>query len=500
VVRAFAAVALVALAGGLLAGLARSQPAATTPTVTVTMRDFAFRLSRRTVPAGKVRLVFVNHGAVAHDWVVKGRKGLRSKRLSPRGRQVLVATIKKGVLSFVCDLPGHARLGMRGTLRVGAATGPGTTPEPPPTSPPPPVAGNVALMHLPTRFDRPVLVTSPPGSLHEIEVVEQTGRIRRLVDGVEQTAPFLDIRDRVRAISETGLLGLAFAPDFALSHRLYVDYNGHEGNGDLHVVEYRTYATNPAVVDPGSARELLHIVKPWESHNGGMLQFGPDGELYVSVGDGDAGVLHAPGTFAQTRNELLGDILRIDPEPTADGAPYTVPADNPFVGVPDVRPEIWSYGLRNPWRFWIDPPTGTMVIADVGLGTREELDVAVLALGGGKNFGWPCFEGTVVEPFQTGCVDPVTPAYDYGHDAGECGVIGGVVARDPAVPALVGRYLFTDLCAGHLRSAPLSDDGVLGTPEDIGLSVASPTSFGVDGAGHVYVTTLDGDVFRFAAA
>ena len=496
--RALIAASSLALASGLLAGIARAQPAAATPTVTVTMRDFAFRLSRKSVPAGKVRLVFTNRGAVVHDWVVTGHKGLRSRRLDPRGSQVLVAKLTKGVLRFVCDLPGHAKLGMRGVLTVGGAKAP--PPKPPPSSPPAPVAGHVALTPLPFHFDRPVLVTAPPGSKSETEVVEQSGRIERLVDGVEQTAPFLDISDRVRVVSETGLLGLAFAPDFAVSHKLYVDYNGLEGNGDLHIVEYRTYATNPAVVDPDSARELLTIVKPWENHNGGMLQFGPDGELYISVGDGDSGVLHPPGTFAQSRDELLGDILRIDPEPSPNGAPYTVPAGNPFVGIPDVRPEIWAYGLRNPWRFWIDGQTETMVIGDVGLGTREELDVAPLALGGGENFGWPCFEGTVVETFQTGCLDPVAPAYDYGHDGGECGVIGGVVSRDPTVPALLGRYLFTDLCAGRLRSAPLSDDAVLGPPEDMGLTVASPTSFGVDGAGHVYVTTLGGDVFRLVGA
>jgi len=361
------------------------------------------------------------------------------------------------------------------------------------------VAGRVALTALPGRFDRPVLVTSPPGSPDELEVVEQTGRIRRFVGGVEQTAPFLDLSGTIRIATESGLLGLAFAPDYPLSHKLYVDYTDHEGNGDVHVVEYRASAANPAVVDAGSARELLHVVKPWENHNAGMLQFGPDGKLYISVGDGDSGVLHPPGTFAQTRDDLLGNILRIDPQPTG-GAPYTVPPDNPFVGQPGVRPEIWAYGLRNPWRFWIDAQTGTMLIGDVGLGAREEIDVTSLARGGGDNFGWPCFEGTVTQTFQTGCVNPVAPVYEYGHDADECGVIGGVVSRDPTVPALQGQYLFADLCAGHVRTAPLSPEGVLGKPSDTGLTVASPTSFGVDGAGHVYVTTLGGDVFRFTAA
>jgi len=492
--------AFVLVIGASVSGPARSAPRAAVPTITVTMRDFAFRLSRRSIPAEKVRLVFVNTGSVPHDWVVPGKRRLRTKHLPPRGRQTLVVTLGKGVLHFLCDIPGHARLGMKGVLAVGGAK---VAPPPPPTPPTTqPVAGQVRLTNIVAHLDRPVLVTSPPGDKDELEVVEQSGTIRRFVDGVEQTAPFLDISGQVRLVSETGLLGLAFAPDYATSHRLFVDYNGRDGNGDLHIVEYRTYAENSALVDPGSARELLHIVKPWENHNGGMLQFGPDGHLYISVGDGDSGVLHPPGTFAQTLDDLLGDILRIDPEPGPDGTPYTVPTENPFVGEQGVRPEIWAYGLRNPWRFWIDPPTRTMIIADVGLGDREELDVvtgATLAHGG-ENFGWPCFEGTKEQPYQTGCVDPVPPAYEYDHSQGACGVIGGVVSRDPDVPALLGRYLFADLCAGHIMSAPLSDDGTLGTPEDTGLSVDQPTSFGMDGAGHVYVTTLGGAVDRFDAA
>ncbi len=484
-------------AASALTGLARSQPTAATPTLTVTMHDFSFHLSRHAVPSGKVRLVFVNDGAVTHDWVVPARRAVRSRRLAPGQRQTLVVTLRKGVLSFLCDLPGHAKLGMRGVLDVGRSRsiGGGT----PPPQPPPAVAGQVQLVPFATGLSRPVLVTAPPGSPDEVEVVEQVGTVRRFVGGVEQPEPFLDLTDRVGQVDENGLLGLAFAPDYAQSRRLYVEYNGHEGNGDLHLVELRSYASNPALVDVGSARELLRIVKPYANHNGGMLQFGPDGHLYLSVGDGDSGVLHPPGAFAQTLDDLLGDILRIDPAPAANGAPYSVPADNPFVGVAGDRPEVWAYGLRNPWRFWIDAPTGTMLIGDVGLGTREELDTVPLVRGG-VDFGWPCWEGTVQQDFQTGCSDPVGPVYEYDHAHGECGVIGGVVSRDASVPALVGRYLFADLCIGHVFSAPLSDDGRLGPPEDNGLVVDQPTSFGVDGAGHVYVTTLGGDVFRLAAA
>jgi glucose/arabinose dehydrogenase len=463
------------------------------------MRDFAFRLSRQSVPAERVRLVFLNTGSVLHDWVVPGQKRLRSRQLPPRGHETLVVALRKGVLHFLCDIPGHAKLGMKGVLAVGGAKLTGGGPPPPPL--PPPVSRHVQLTNVASHLDRPVLVTAPPGATGELEVVEQSGTIRRFVDGVEQTAPFLDLSGQVRLVSETGLLGLAFAPDYVTSHRLYVDYNGLDGNGDLHIVEYRTYAQNTALVDPGSARELLHIVKPWENHNGGMLQFGPDGHLYISVGDGDSGVLHPPGTFAQTRDDLLGDILRIDPEPGPNGAPYTVPAENPFIEEPGVRPEIWAYGLRNPWRFWIDPPTGTMVIGDVGLGDREELDVvpgSALAHGG-ENFGWPCFEGTAVFDTTATCPNAVPPALSYDHHKG-CSVIGGVIARDPRLPQLAGRFLYGDLCSGAIRSMLYADGQVI-DDAPVGPFLGQVMAFGEDGLGRIYASSLaDSSLYRLDPA
>jgi glucose/arabinose dehydrogenase len=228
--------------------------------------------------------------------------------------------------------------------------------------------------------------------------VEQTGVIRQLVDGVLLERPFLDITRYVSWASETGLLSMAFAPDYATSGRFYVYFNDHVGNQNVNVVEFRRSTVDPEVADPNTYRQVLTIEKPWENHNAGMMEFGRDGDLYIAVGDGDSGVLHWPGAFAQTLDDLLGDILRIDPSQQPNGAPYRVPPDNPFVGVAGARPEIWAYGLRNPWRFDIDRTTGDLYLGDVGEGQMEEIDV-IPGGHGGENFGWPCFEGSV--PFDT---------------------------------------------------------------------------------------------------
>ena len=261
--------------------------------------------------------------------------------------------------------------------------------------------------------------------------------------------------------------------------------------GDIRISEFRRHPTDPDLADPYSERILITIPKPWENHNGGMLQFGPDGYLYASVGDGDNGVLHAPGLFAQRLDELLGDILRIDP---GHGDPYTVPPDNPFVGVEGTRPEVWAYGLRNPWRFWIDHQTGSMFVADAGNARREEVDLAVRGQSG-LNFGWPCFEGSL--PFDTAatCADAVPPLLEYPREAGACAVIGGVVVRDERVAALAGRYLYGDFCSGKITAVSV-ENGRVTASRDLGLVVPELTSFGVDGLGRIYALSLQGDVFR----
>jgi glucose/arabinose dehydrogenase len=341
-------------------------------------------------------------------------------------------------------------------------------------------------------FARPVLVTAPRGD-GRVFVVEQAGTIQVVRSGVQLDQPFLDIRDRVQLGNETGLLGMAFAPDYATSGLVYVYYTARRGSGDVDIVEYRRFAANPDRLDPGSARVVLSIVQPWENHNAGMLQFGPDGMLYIAVGDGDSGVVNPPGAFAQALDDLLGSILRIDPR---QGSPYAIPADNPFLDVPGARGEVWATGLRNPWRFWIDHPTGRMFIGDVGNGEREEIDV-VPPGASGLNFGWPCFEGTLAFDATATCESPVPPLVETFHGLGACSVIGGVVVRDSRLAALDGRYLYGDLCLGRVNAIELDAAGETVTrSDDLGLDVTGLTSFGVDGAARVYLTTLAGDVYR----
>ena len=467
-----------------LAGAA-SPASARTVTVRVDARDFTFTLSRRSVPAGStVRFVVRNGGNAAHDFVVAKRKRTRVLR-SGQQQTITVSFPRKGAFRFLCSLPGHARLGMRGAFGVSV--------KPPVTPPPTPPVDTSDLVSL-TRigsFERPVLVTAPPGDTRRIFVVEQAGTIRVLRDGELLARPFLDLRDKVKLLSEPGLLSIAFAPDYATSGRFYVFYNSTAGNGDIHISEFRRHPTDPDLADVYTERILLTIVKPWENHNGGMLQFGPDGLLYVSVGDGDSGILNPPGFFAQRRDELLGSVLRID---ARAGDPYAVPPDNPFVGVANVRPEVWAYGLRNPWRFWIDHATGSMFVSDAGNERREEIDL-VARDQSGLNFGWPCFEGTLPFDSSTACAGAVPPLLDYPRASGSCAVIGGVVVRDARLTALAGRYLYGDFCSGRITAVAV-ENGRVTSSDDLGLVVPELTSFGVDAAGRVYVMSLRGDVYR----
>ena len=452
-------------------------------TVRVDAREFSFTLSRTSVPAGTtVRFAVRNRGSQVHDFVVKGR---HTRVLRPGETQTIAVSFpRKGRFRFLCSVPGHARLGMAGSFGVSRK------PAQPPAPPPPIAASDVAVLTRIGSFERPVLVTAPPGD-RRVFVVEQTGTVRIVDGGVLLEKPFLDLRDHVLVSSEPGLLAVAFPPDYATSGVFYVFYNSTSGNGDIRISEFRRHPTDPDLADPYSERVLVTIPKPWENHNGGMLQFGPDGYLYASVGDGDSGVLNPPGRYAQTRDDLLGDILRIDPHP---GEPYAVPADNPFVGVEGVRPEIWAYGLRNPWRFWIDRETGSLFVGDTGNAQREEVDLAPRGQSG-LNFGWPCFEGTV--PFDTAATCPaaVPPLLDYAREGDSCAVIGGVVARDDKLPALAGRYLYGDFCSGRITAVAVEGGRVIAS-DDLGLSVPRLTSFGVDALGRVYVMSLDGGVYR----
>ena len=488
--RALRVAAWLGFAWTIAAMLVSSAPAGSQAQLTlrVDARDFGFKLSRARVPAGStVRFVVRNRGQTVHDFVLKGK---RTRKLRPGRSQTIAVTFpRKGAFRFLCSVSGHARLGMKGTFTVGKAA----TPEP--EEPPVTVSGSASLTPVGT-FERPVLVTSPPGDTERIFVVEQTGVVRIVARGRTLEHPFLDLRERVTSSGESGLLSIAFSPDYAQSGRLYAYFNLREGPyGDIAISEFRRSDFDPDQVEPSSERRLLTIPKPYENHNGGMLQFGPDGYLYASVGDGDPGGLHAPGFYAQRRDELFGDILRIDPRA---GDPYTIPPGNPFVGDEGVRPEIFAYGLRNPWRFWIDDKTGLMIIGDVGSTAREEVNLIPRGTSG-QNFGWPCFEGSLVFDAAASCAAPVAPALELPHEKGSCAIIGGVVARDERLPALDGKFLYGDLCSGKITVATIAGSRVTAVTET-GLEVPALTGFGADGASRVHVTSGTGAVFRFDPA
>ena len=479
------AVAAAALVAGGLTGSAGAGASATL-TVGVNARDYSFKLSRHAVPAGAtVHFVVRNRGASKHRFVVNGK---RTRALSRGATQTIsVRFPRKGSFRFLCTVGNHARRGMKGTFTVNAVRPPAPQP---PEEPAVDVVTAATLTSIGS-FASPVLVTAPPGD-DRLFVVEQSGAVQVVRGGQVLPRPFLDLRERVMFSGESGLLSIAFAPDYAESGLVYAFYNQRGGFGDIRIAEFRRDASDPDIVDPSSERVVLTIPKPADDHNGGMLQFGPDGYLYASVGDGDPGVLNPPGIFAQRLDLLLGAILRIDPR---GGDPYAVPPYNPFVGSSDARPEIWAYGLRNPWRFWIDHETGAMFIADVGITAREEINVAAPGRSG-QNYGWPCFEGTVrLESPPVTCQDPVPPLLDFARSDGVCAIIGGVVAHDARIAALAGRYLYGDLCTGRITVVQIRNGEVVHS-DVLDVLVRGLSSFGVDGSRRIYATAVGGEVFR----
>jgi glucose/arabinose dehydrogenase len=344
------------------------------------------------------------------------------------------------------------------------------------------------------RFDQPLYVTSPPGDRRRQFVVEQDGRIFVIRGGRRLPRPFLDIRGQVLSGGEQGLLSLAFAPDYARSRLFYVYFTGRDGRQN--VVAYRAASADRA--DGGSARLVLRMEDPEGNHNGGLLLFGPDGLMYIGTGDGGgANDQHGSRGNAQSLGSLLGKILRIDPRPSG-GRPYRIPASNPFVGRAGARGEIYSYGLRNPWRFSFDRRTGDLSIGDVGQDAVEEVDFVRRGRGKAANFGWRPFEGNR-RIFDEPAPGAIRPVITHSHDDGWCSITGGVVVRDPALPALAGRYVYGDLCEGRIRAARLrsgrhTTGRVLPLPAVQGLS-----SFGEDAQGRVYATSIEGPVYRLAA-
>ncbi|HEV8403248.1 MAG TPA: PQQ-dependent sugar dehydrogenase [Candidatus Limnocylindrales bacterium] len=326
-------------------------------------------------------------------------------------------------------------------------------------------------------------------------VVEQGGRIRVVRDGALVDRPFLDIGDRITSGGERGLLGLAFHPGYPTDPRFFVDYTDRDGN--TVVSSFRASTADPDVADPDSESILLQVDQPFANHNGGGLGFGPDGDLYIALGDGGSG--GDPQGNGQRLDTLLAKILRIDVDGgSAGGAPYAIPQDNPFVGTAGARPEIWLYGLRNPWRFRFDRLTGDLWIGDVGQNAWEEIDVARAGIGG-LDFGWNRTEGFHCYSPPDGCDETglTPPVAEYGHDQG-CAVIGGVVVRHPADGSLDGGYLFGDDCSDHLWVIDPAGDGRR-EPRlitDMGRSVSS---IGEAEDGTVYATSLaHGELLRIA--
>ncbi len=355
--------------------------------------------------------------------------------------------------------------------------------------------GGVALKKV-GEFDQPVYVTGAPGFPKLLFVVEQRGRVAVLSGGRRLPHPFLEIGGRVGFDGgERGLLSIAFPPDYRRSGSFYAYYNDNAGN--IRVDEFRR--RSPTRAAAGSQRQVIEIPHPVNAnHNGGQLQF-LGNDLYLGTGDGGSG--GDPPNNAQNKDVLLGKLLRIDPRP-AGGRPYSVPPSNPFVGRPG-RNEIYSYGLRNPFRFSFDTvsdPRPRIAIADVGQNHFEELDYTTVVAASGANFGWDAFEGFA--PYRdenSGTRDPggtVKPIFAYGHGGGgSCAIVGGYVVRDRALRSLYRRYVYADLCEGQLRSLVPQLKRASGDRR-LGVAVESPTSFGEDDAHHLYVASLDGPVFR----
>jgi glucose/arabinose dehydrogenase len=370
-------------------------------------------------------------------------------------------------------------------------TGQAATSQPATRRPPP--RTRFALQRL-GRFNQPLYIAQPPGDPRRLFVVEKRGRIKVIRGGRVLRRPFLSLRGQVSTATEQGLLGLAFAPSYQRSHRFYVAFT--DRHGVLRVEEFRRSRRSRDYANEGTRRLVLPIrSQPEKTHNGGSLQIGPDGKLYVGVGDG--GGPRDPKRTAQNRSLLLGKILRIDPRRRGRHR-YTSPRSNPFVRRRGMRDEIWAYGLRNPWRFSFDRKTGGLVLGDVGQEAYEEIDFRPRDRGRAVNFGWSAYEGNHRLNRRVHARHHVRPIHTYGRDNG-CAVVAGYVVRDPALPRLAGRLLYGDFCTGDIRSlvphAPRARD-----PRREHVHVQALSSFGEDRRGRLYVTSLAGPVYRIVSA
>ncbi len=344
-------------------------------------------------------------------------------------------------------------------------------------------------------FNRPTFVTSPPDD-PRIFVVEQDGRVVQAVDGGARTPAFMDIRNRVGCCGERGLFSIAFAPDYAESGLAYLSYTNTQG--DSRIDEYKVDPDNPDRLDPETRRQILAVDQPFSNHNGGLIAFDPTGMLMAGFGDG--GSSGDPENRAQDLGTLLGKMVRIDPRRPSGNRPYGIPDDNPFVERSGARPEIWAYGLRNPWRWSFDPENGDFYVADVGQNSVEEISFAAPDDQAGANYGWRRYEGDEVfrerdRIDESRLVDPVLT---YPNSSGNCSVTGGGVYRGP-VAQLRGMYLFADYCGGVVRGFRVESSRAAGAQTFDALNASNLSSFGVDSAGEMYITSLGGNVYRITA-
>ncbi len=354
-----------------------------------------------------------------------------------------------------------------------------------------PAVDDIDLLEVADGFNAPVHLTAPEGD-DRLFIVEKPGTIR-VVDAEQVLAAhFLDISALVSTGGEQGLLSMAFHPDYSTNGYFYVYYT--DVNGNTRVVRH-TVSADPNVADPSSAKLILTVGQPYANHNGGLITFGPDGMLYIGLGDGGAG--GDPDNNGQNLGTLLGSLLRIDVD---GGDPYAIPSDNPFVGDASALDEIWAYGLRNPWRYSFDWVNEVIYVADVGQSTWEEIN-AESATQGGINYGWRVMEGTdCFNPTNCSSSGLVMPVLEYANGVEGCAVVGGFAYRGTTINGRGGTYFYSDNCSGWIRSFLLDAGQVTGETEwDVG-SIGGVLSFGEDGHGELYVLTSGGTIFQFVPA
>lgn len=346
----------------------------------------------------------------------------------------------------------------------------------------PPQVPKVALTKVATATNPTAGAAGPGGT---VWLAERAGTVRVLGPG-GLGKPVLDISEETTTDGERGLLGIAFDKKFA---HFYISYTNLEGTSTVD-----EFAVRHGRIRPETRRTVITQTQPYPNHNGGDIKFGPDGYLYIALGDGGSG--GDPHGNGQNLDTLLGKVLRIDPR---GGKPYAIPSDNPFVGDPKAKDEIWAYGLRNPWRFSFDARTGDLLIGDVGQSAWEEIDWAPAASKGGENYGWSQMEGN--HPFRDGTepANHVPPVHEYDRTGLGCSVTGGYVYRGEAIPELKGQYVFSDYCDGTIRALQMENGKVTGA-SDLGVNGGEVISFVQGGKGELYVLDIGGSVYRIDAA